>query len=295
MSYVFSSMLSGLPRFTLLLEPVEVRETVRKWGLPMKVIKRELRPTENVKDFLTFQFRAIMERIVLPERFDRETLSYAISERMWSYIQSDPDLKAVVRKIEEEKRSRDAIDALTRLFELLDERCKPEKFIKADAVAFLRSDLDLTFFAENARFYKVYKAYLKASSMVVRRRAPWLRTSRVRSVFGLFKKRFDQLKLELSKLIDHFEQTLFSYMALRLYIATCNASSYDEILDPGFISMKSLDPSEYSRLFRDFTMNLRESTSYFMSLCPEVFAVKIDFERPVDRMIKNIALIEVMA
>jgi len=287
--------LSGVPRFTILLEPHETQETFGKWGLKWRVIRRELRPAESVRDYLNVQLRAVVQRVKLPERFDPEEVIRRIHEYVWEYLQRDEQLRELLTKLEESKGKRDAIRALVSLFELIDQWCDPQKFIESDAAAFMRSDLDLSFFVENARFHRVMKAYTMTCLMIVRRKAPWLRTGRARSIFRLFKRRFEELKNELSRVLDHFEPLLFSWMALHIYLLACNASTYEDILQPKFISLKNVKRSEYQRLLSEFLSNLDSATRFFMERCPEPFAVSINFENPVARMMRNILLAEVIS
>jgi len=293
MPFMTMGSISGVPRFTVLLEPRETQETFKKWGLRWRLIKRELKPAENIKDYLNVQLRAIVQRIRLPERFSPEEIIRRIHEHVWEYIQKDEQLRKLLRELEKKKGRGDVIKTLISLFELIDQWCDPQKFVKADAVAFIKSDLDLTFFVENARFHRIMKAYTRTCLMIVRRKAPWLRTGRARTVFKLFTKRFGKLKNELSRVLDQFEPVLFSWMALHIYLRACNASTYEDILRPKFISLKNVEYSEYQRLLSEFITSLDNATLFFMKKCPELFTISINFERPIARMMKNIVLSEV--
>ena len=295
MPFMTLGSLSGVPRFTLLLEPRETQETFRKWGLKWRVIKRELRPAENVRDYLNVQLRAVVQRVRLPEKFDPEEVIRRIHGHVWERLQEDEQLRELLTKLERSKGKRDSIRALVSLFEIIDHWCDPQKFVEADALAFMSSDLDLSFFVENARFYRIMKAYTMTCLMIVRRKAPWLRTDRARSIFTLFRRRFEDLKNELSHVLDHFEPLLFSWMALRLYLLVCNASTYEDILQPKFISLKNVERSEYQRLLSEFLSNLDSATCFFMERCPELFTVSINPENPVARMMRNILVAEAIS
>jgi len=287
--------LSGIPRFVTLLEPRETQETLRRWGLRWRVIRRELRPAENVKDYLNVQLRAVVQKVRLPERFDQEELVRRMHEYVWERLQEDEQLRELLRKLEKSKGKRDAIRALISLFELMSQWCDPQKLVEADAIAFMKSDLDLSFFVENARFYRVMKAYITTCLMIVRRKAPWLRTGRARSIFSLFRRRFEELKNELSRVIDHFEPLLFSWMALRIYLLACNASTCEDMLQPKFITLKNVERSEYQRLLSEFLLNLDSATHFVMERCRDLFTVSISFGKAVARMMRNILLAEVIS
>lgn len=244
-------------RFGLVdIKPIEVVETVKRFGMKFKRVTRRfenLRPSQSYADFVTLKNELIFGKVDVPKWFDPEKLAKMYSQRSIYFYEKDTELQNAVKEMRESKQIGRPLLSFIRFWI---SRCESgrEKYLEIEAHRFLHSNFPLSFYNRFVVFDNTYRDSLKVLEQIVRIHE--FRASSARN-FMLYSRHIDRMKRAISPIIDQIETCLFSVSCLKKYIAIWNAKSYDEIHYPEFLDFGKIDYSKFEQLNNDFRITLK--------------------------------------
>lgn len=252
-------------RFGLMnIKPVEVSETIKKFGLKFKKVTRvfELsRPVESFEDLVILQNKAVFNVIEIPKWFNAKELIDVFSRRSIERYERDAELKNALEELKASKRKG---KSLLSFIQFIRHRFEKEKdyYIELEAEIFLNSNFPFSLYSKFVAFDNLFYDMLR----ILEKRVGWyeLTASSARNFF-MYQRRIGEMKKEIGPLIDKFDECVFSLACLKKYMLIWNAKNYDEIFEPKFLDIKNVDFTRFEELYDIFSNKLREAKGYLLN------------------------------
>jgi hypothetical protein len=263
-------------RFGLIdIKPVEVVESIKKFGLRFKKVTRTFelsRPVKSFEDLVTFQNETVFNAIEIPEWFDAKKLVHIYSQRSIEKYERDKELKMAVEELKTSERKG---KPLLSFIQFIKKRFEDERdyYIELEAEMFLNSNFPFSLYNKFVVFDNLYCDFLQ----VLEDRVKWheFKASSSRNFF-MYQKRIAEMKKEIGPLIDKFDECLFSLICLKKYIIIWNAKSYDEIFNLKFLDINNVDFSKFEELYNNFNIKLRETKESLLHYDPKILDREIN-------------------
>jgi hypothetical protein len=259
------------------IKPIEVVETIKRFGLKFKKVTRtfeSLRPVKSYEDLVIFQNEAVFNTIEVPEWFDAEKLVRIFSQQSIESYEKDTELKKAVEYVRtSERKGR----PLLSFIQFIKNRFKSERdyYIECEAERFLNSNFPLSFYNKFVVFNNLYWEFL----CILEDRVRWheFRASSARN-FLMYQKRIAEMKTEIGPLVDKLDECIFSLICLKRYVIVWNSKEYSEIFSPKFLNINNVDFSKFEKLYNNFITKLRETKELLLYYNPEMLSKEIDLK-----------------
>jgi hypothetical protein len=272
------------------IRPVEVFETIKRFGLKFRKITRtfeRLQPMKSYADMVTFENEAILGTINIPKRFDAAKLIKIFSENSIENYEKDTEWK---KAVEDVRRSDRKGRPLLSLIQFAKNRFESRRddYVEIEAERFLRSNFPLSFYNKLVVFDNTYYDFLQTIENKVRRHEFLASCARN---FEMYKKRIAQMQAFLSPIIDEMDECFFSYARLKKYVTIWNAREYEELLDPKFLGIKNVNFTEFQEIFNKYDDKLIETKRNLLQYNPELLHQEIDSKEQTTRMFSKIVML----
>lgn len=271
-------------RFGLMdVRPIEVIDTIKKFGMKFRVITRHfqsLKPSQSFEDFVAFENEAIFGSVSIPEWFKAGKLIKTYSQRSIDNYNNDAKLQNEIEEMRKTKRMGRPLLSFIQFMKLRFES-RRDRYLEIEAHRFLDSNFPLSFYNKLVVFDNTYYDFLRIVEDIVRIhefRATYSRN------FDMYKKHISAMKRSLSPLIDQLDKCSFYSSCLKKYISIWNSKDYKEIFYPKFLDIKNVDLSELGRLRKNYGTSLKEARAFLLKHNPEILKKTIDSEDPTMKM-----------
>lgn len=240
------------------LQPFE--ETIEQRIGNIKIIIRQLslRPSESFHDYSTLSSHAIIENLKeIPQHFDKKELRQFLTEYFKEGIQSDSDLKKLVKQVEEGDTSPRGRSAFTSLLRKFADRYveRLDSYVKFEVSQFLNSDLPFTMFDEFSLFDRTFSLFLPTISEASRRMQTRVFASHKSRGFRGSKMSLDSFKKSAASVLATCDFAWISYLSSKLYLELKHSKEIKELFQPKQYSFSNLDRDEYERLLGELIKN----------------------------------------
>jgi hypothetical protein len=257
------------------IKPIEVVETIKRFGLKFKKVTRtfeSLKPVKSYEDLVTFQNEAVFNTIEIPEWFDAEKLVRISSQHSIESYEKDIELKNAVENVRtSERKGR----PLLSFIQFMKHRFESERdyYLGLEAERFLNSNFPLSFYNKFVVFNNLYWDFL----CILEDRVRWheFRASSARN-FLMYQKRIAEMKTEIGPIVDKLDKCIFSLICLKKYVVVWNSKDYNEIFSPKFLNINNIDFSKFEKLYNNFSIELRETKELLLHYNPEILHKEID-------------------
>ncbi len=245
------------------VKPIEVVETVKRFGLKLRRITRtfrSLKPSRSYADLVTFENEAIFGSVEIPKWFDADKLVKSYSQRSIDNYEKDTEFKEAVENVRNAQRKG---RPLLSLVQFVKQRfgSRIDSYLELESKRFLNSNFPLSYYNKLVVFDNTYYDFLKILEDKVRMHE--FRASCSRS-FPMYRKKIGEMQKALSPILDQTDKCFFAYMRLKKYVNIWNSKDYKEIFNPKFLDIKQLDFSEFKKLHNDYNMKLRENREFLL-------------------------------
>jgi len=278
-------------RFGLMeIKPVEVVETIKRFGLKFKRVTRKfesLKPARSFEDFVTFQNETIFNTMQIPKWFDADKLVEVFSQRSIRDYQNDTELKEMVEDVRKAERKGRPLLSFTQFMKHRFES-RRDRYLELEAERFLNSSFPLSFYNKFVVFDNTYYDFLKTVEDKVRQYE--FLASNARN-FLMYRKRFAQMKSKIGPLIEKLDECVFYCTYLKKYVLVWNSKDYKEVLNPEFLNINNVDFSEFEKLCNNFNIKLRETREFVLRYNPEILRKEVDSEEYTTKMFGKLVML----
>lgn len=265
-------------RFGLMdIKPIEVVETIKRFGVKFKRIARTfetLKPSESFEDLVTFENEAVFAKIDIPHWFEAAKLVKLYSQRSIDRYEKDTDLQRAIENMKESKRIGRPLLSFVRFMTNRFES-KREDFLEAEADNFLHSNFPLSFYNKFVVLGNTYGDFLKVLEQIVRIHE--FRASSARN-FKMYGRHISEMKRRIGPIIDQLDVCSFAALCLRRYVTLWNAKSYEQIWEEKFLDKNNIDVAKFEQLYSDFKMKLTETRRFLLEYDPRVLHKELALE-----------------
>lgn len=278
-------------RFGLMeIKPVEVVETIKRFGLKFKRVTRgfeSLKPAQSYEDLVTFENKAIFGTMQIPKWFDDAKLAEIFSLQSIEKYQKDTELKEMIEDLKKtERKGRPLLSFIQFMKHRFESR--RDSYLEIEADRFLNSNFPLSFYNKFVVFDNTFYDFIKILEDRVRRYE--FLASNARS-FPMYKKRIAGMKREVGPLLDKLDECVFSCIYLKKYVMVWNSKDYKEVLDPKFLNINSVDFSEFDKLCNNFNIKLRETREFILRYNPKILHKEVDSEEHTTKMFGKLVML----
>jgi len=287
---------SSVLHFSLLdVVPEEHRYIKKISGLKFVVRERKLVPTKSVEDLRMVNIYSILNRIPVPEQFNKDAVVYYLNKRFFEFLEREREIKRVVEEIQKAQR-RELLSLLITLVSKIKEKIKFafDNVSVYFAEKFLSSDLPLSFYYNSFSLLETFLAHLSVLEAKLRKHRPKLLSSRAKTDFRYFQKRFKELQRDISLQLELEDKVLEDFFSLFYYVDLWNSSSYEEILEEKPLTMDKLDETVFYKLLSVFTESLREFRRFLLKDKNARFKTSINLRDPYVKAVRKMLLTEVV-
>lgn len=281
-SFGISTDYSGsVLRFGLVeIKPIEVVETVKRFGIKFKRTFRtfeSLQPSQSFSDFVTLNNEIIFAKIDIPDWFEARKLVEIYSQRSIESYEKDTELKKAIEELRKSKKERIGKPLLSFVRFVMNRfESKREQFLETEAERFLTSNFPLSFYKKFVVLHNTFYDFLKVLENLVRIHEFRARYSRG---FLMYSRYIEAMKREIRPILDQMDTCLFLFSCLKKYVTVWNAKSYDDIYEgPEFLDIKKLDYSNFEQLNNDFKMKLAETRKFLLNYDPNILQKELKLE-----------------
>ena len=276
---------SGIPadysgstlRFGLVdIKPVQVVETIKRFGLKLRTTTRSfqsLKPSQSFEDFVTFANEATFSKIDIPGRFQVDELVRLFSQRRVAVYESDTELKQVFENLRKSARIGRPLLAFTR-FIMNRFESNRENYSRTEARRFLNSDFPLSFYNKFVVYDNTFYDFLRVLKRIV---GTYESRASVARSFPMYSRQISEMKRILGPIIDQMDSCHFHKSCLKKYVIIWNSNSYDEIAEePEFLDSSRTDPSALKQLNYEFEMRLEETRRLLLEFDGHILQKELD-------------------
>ena len=272
------------------IKPVEVVETIKRFGLKFRKVTRtfqSLKPSRSYEDLVTFENEAIFRTIEIPKWFDADKLVKTFSQHAIESYEKDTELKEAVENVRKAKRKGRPLLSFTQYIKHRFES-EREHYLELEARRFLDSNFPLTFYNKLVVFDNTYYDFIKI--LEDRVRIYEFRASCSRN-FRMYEKKLAEMKKHLGPIIDQTDNCFFSYSRLKKYVITWNSKNYEKIHEPKFLDLNNVDSSEFEKLRNDYYAKLGETRRFLLRYNPEILHKEFDPKEPTINMFRKLVML----
>lgn len=272
------------------IKPIEVVETVKKFGIKFRRVTRtfeQLNPSKSFSDLVVFENEAIFNSIALPKWVDADKLIRIFSDRSISNYEKDTELKQAIEEVRKAERKGRPLLSFTQFMKRRFESHRSD-YLEVEAETFLNSNFPLSFYNKLVVSDNTYYDFIKIIESIVR--MDEFRASVARN-FQMYEKIIDGMKKRISPLIDTVDKCSFHNARLKKFVTVWNSKDYDEILKPRFLDINKLDFSEFETVYNDFGRQLKETRAVLLNYNPEIFKKELDSKEPTNEMFAKLVML----
>lgn len=271
-------------RFGLVdIKPVEVIETIKRFGIKFKQITRRfesLKPSESFEDFITFQNEAIFNSVEIPQWFESEKLVEIFSKSSIDQYANDQELKQIIDGMKKTtRRGKPFLSFIQFMMERFESR--RTNYLELEARNFLNSNLPLSFYNKIVVFDNTYYELLRILENIIRRYEVMASTARSTQ---LSFRHIERMKKAVGPIIDQLDGVLFSLLRLKKFVIIWNSKDYKEIFDHPFLDINKIDSSGFEKVNKDYNTKLSEIRAFLLNYDPNVFYKTLDSDPTTARM-----------
>jgi len=278
-------------RFGLMdIKPIQVIETIKKFGVKFRRITRtfeSLEPSKSFSDLVYFDNEAIFGSIEIPKWFDARELVKVHSQNSIEGYEKDADLQREIENVRKAERKGRPLLSFTQFMRQRFES-KRDRYLEIEAHRFLTSNFPFSVYNKFVVLDNTYHDFLKILEDIVRMHEFRASTSRN---FRMYEKRIDEMKRGISPLIEQFDTCAFSCSRLKKYISIWNSKDYKEIFYPEFLDIKNVDFSVFEKLGKDCNTQLAETRRLLLRYNPEFLHRELDSEDPTTKMFGQLVML----
>jgi len=278
-------------RFGLMdIKPIQVIETIKKFGVKFRRITRtfeSLEPSKSFSDLVYFDNEAIFGSIETPEWFDARELIKVYSQHSIEGFEKDTDLQREIENVREAERKGRPLLSFTQYVRQRFES-QIDKYLEIEAHRFLASNFPFSVYNKFVVLDNTYSDFLKILEDIVRMHEFRASTSRN---FRMYEKRLGEMKREISPLIEQFDKCAFSCSRLKKYISVWNSRDYKEIFYPDFLDIKNVDFSVFEKLSENSNTQLVETRQLLLRYKPEFLHKEFDLKDPTTKMFGKLVML----
>jgi len=278
-------------RFGLVdIRPIEVSETVKRFGLKFRRVTRKfqsLEPSNSYADLVTFENEAIFNTIDVPEWFNADELVTIFSQRSVERYEKDTDLKKAVEEIRKATRKGKPLLSFIQYFRNRVES-EREHYIEIEADRFLRSSFPLSFYNKLVVFDNTFFNFLEALEDIVRlyeSRASYSRN------FLMYRRKIAEMQRYIAPMIDDVDKCNFFYSRLKKYVSIWNSKDYKEVFNPEFLDFKKVDLAGYENLYNICSEKLSETRELLLRYKSQGFRKELDSEESTRNMFGKLVMV----
>lgn len=278
-------------RFGLLdIKPIEVVETIKRFGLKFQRISRRfqtLKPSQSYADYATFKNEAIFAKISIPQRFETEKLVNLFSQRSVEYYEKDTELKDIIEEVRKAKRIERPLLSFVRFMKNRFES-RREEYLEVEASMFLNSNFPLSFYNESVILNSTFYDFLKVTEKIVRRYE--FLGAHARS-FPMYSKHISAMKRRMRPILDQVDSCFFLHSCLTKLILVWNAETYKEIEEAEFLDIKKVDYSDFEQLNNEFKMKITETRGFLLKYDPNILQEKLNLRNKTAKMFSKLVML----
>lgn len=278
-------------RFGLLdIKPIEVAETIKRFGLKFKRISRRfepLKPSQSFADWATFQNEVIFAKIDVPNWFEAEKLVKLYSQTSVEHYEKDTEMKEAIEKIRKSKRIEGPLLSFTSFMKNRFES-RREEYLEVEAARFLTSNFPLSFYNKFVILDNTYYDFLRILENTIRRYEFLARYGRS---FTMYSKHIDEMKRAIRPLLEQMESCFFLSSCLKKYVMIWNTKSYEKIEGPEFLDIKNINYSKFEQLNNELKMKLTETRGFLLKYDPNVLQKKVSLENETAKMFSKLVML----
>jgi hypothetical protein len=257
------------------IRPIEVVETVKRYGLKFLRITRKFESMETPKsysDMVTFQNETIFNSIKIPSWFDADKLINEFSQRSIKNYEDDTEFKKAVEDLKKAERiGRPLLSFVQFVKHRFDSEL--DSYLETEAARFLRSNFPLSFYHKFVVFDNTFQEFLRVLEDRVRKYEFLARCSRS---FDMYGKRINEMKAAISPLIDQIDACNLHCSRLKRYVIVWNAKDYAELKSPKFLDMTNLEHAEFERILNAYDNTLAETRRLLLRFDEDVLCKESD-------------------
>lgn len=278
-------------RFGLVdINPIEVAETIKRFGLKFRRISRRfepLNPSQSFPDWITFQNEAIFAKIDVPNWFEVERLVKLYSQTSVQRYEKDTEMKEAIEKVRKSKRIEGPLLSFTSFMRNRFES-RREKYLEVEATRFLTSNFPLSFYNRFVILDNTYYAFLRVLENTVRRYEFLARYARN---FRMYSKHIEEMKRAITPLLEQVESCFFLGSCLKKYVMIWNTKNYEKIEGPEFLDIRNIDYSKFEQLNNELKTKLTETRRLILKYDPNVLQKKLSLENETAKMFGKLVML----
>ena len=285
MDYRDSALRFGLVN----INPIEVTETIKRFGLKFQRVSRRiepLEPSQSFADWVTFKNETIFAKIDVPNWFEAEKLVELYSQASIERYEKDTEMKEAIEKLRKSARIEGPLLSFT-IFMKNSFESKREEYLEIEASRFLTSNFPLSFYNKFVILDNTYYDFLKVLEDIVRRHEFLGRYARN---FKQYSKHIDRMKRAIRPLLNQMEICFFLSACMKKYVMIWNSKSYEKIENPEFLDIRNIDYSRFEQLNNELSMELTETRGLLLKYDPNVLYKKLDLENETARMFGKLVM-----
>ncbi len=258
------------------LEPISIKNTVRKLGLKFTTVQWRFEKKLGVEDYvqnypsyLKSMNELVFAKINLPSDIDASALAEKINECALEEFEKDSELKSALRKVEKEKEStKPFLDFINFMRKRYEEKEPESMRIKTEF--FSCSNLPFSFLTDLTMSDQLYGGFLDAMQhKTTLYESVWLH--KYANDHTKFREKFEEMKRSLTPLFDAIERASFSRKCLGLLVLGSNVKDVNS-LSFDFIDIHKVDIEQFNNLSNEFRASLDHSVSSILSIEPRAFS-----------------------
>jgi len=284
-----SILQSGLTHIT----PVEERKVIKKFG--MKLLERKIKfipkfeYPKHVEECVKFVNNLLVGSILeidIPSKFSYTNIQQVVTEKVTEKLLENDKLMNHLEILHEVDK-KNLFDALDEFIDNIQNTFE-KKYIEEINESFKKffiSDLPLEFYYLMYKYSVMFSDYIRYLKSIFKRYRSKLFSTRALSDYKLFKKRFQNLKNKIKKIVDEMDLLTSKYFKLLFYLDIWNSDDYEDILEPKIYYLNRVDKIVYYSLFKEYKDKLYE----FNQMLAERKAVtrKVVIDKTFVNSIKN--------
>ena len=270
-------------------------EKIGKYKLVHKVTKLVPEKHYSYNDYLAFFHEDVLKGISTPPKFkDEDVHRYLVGLSLETI--KKVGLKNKIDRLEELRESTSMVSSAERHDIIIDITKELATMMSQEEQGryyvnefFESSNFALSYFGDLMRGSRIYKRYLNLMEYELRILRNLVRASIKRSTHSAMithKKR----RRELRPIVDACDSYRLASMTLKTYVEICNSEKIEQIFKTESIDANKLDKQEFQRLLSNYTSKLDNLSDKLFERKPELFTTKIDFNKPINNMWRNMIL-----
>ena len=276
------------------IKPVEETYVKRigRFKLVHKITK--LVPTEqySFKDYVALFFEEVVKGISAPCRFDEEAVYQHLVQMSLNRIE-ELGLKDRIERLEALRKDESPESIAERHDLLIDFTKELATMMTREELSrfyvnkfFNSSSFQLSYFGELMRGSQTYKKFLTLMEYELRILRGFVRASMKRSTSSAIHKHRERRR-ELRPIVDACDLFRPASMALKTYVEICNSDKVEQIFEPKYLDANKLEKQEFQRLLSIYVPRLDHFREKIFERKPDLFTSKIDFNQPINNMLRK--------